>query len=114
MEMLETLPPAVALVLSLFALIWLVLLFLLPFMIESIRGWTRKTHHELHEINNKLDRLAVLLGDKIEAPAPRPERGEQGRRERKEPTISDLGSLPTGTERRPPSAGATLKPGARR
>ncbi|HEY8519193.1 MAG TPA: hypothetical protein VIN61_03860 [Gammaproteobacteria bacterium] len=113
-ETLQSLPPAVALILSLFALVWLVLLFLLPFMVESIRGWTRKVHAELEEMNRKLDRLNAVLGERgagaaasrpadpiderierIDRPAPAPGRV------RREPTISDLPPI-VEPPRRPP------------
>lgn len=61
LEILDTLPPAVMLVLSLLLLVWLVLLLLVPFMIEGIRGATRKTYLETQELNKKLDRLIQLL-----------------------------------------------------
>jgi hypothetical protein len=68
MEIIDTLPPAVTLVLSLLLLIWLVLLLLVPFMIESIRGWSRRSYRELEEINRKLDLLTTLLGERQTAP----------------------------------------------
>jgi hypothetical protein len=61
MEILQNLPPAVTLVLVLLLVVWLVLLLLVPFMIESIRGSTRKAYLELEEMNHKLDRIATLL-----------------------------------------------------
>jgi hypothetical protein len=87
--------------------VWLVLLLLVPFMIESIRGSVRKTYLELEALNEKLDRLIALLerdrgaATPIHAPpsdsAPRVEeqplveerpRAERVERVRKEPTIS--------------------------
>jgi hypothetical protein len=91
-EILDNLPPAVLLVLALLLVVWLVLLLLVPFMIESIRGWTRKTHGELEQLNKKVDRLIVLLAERADPPAPRPierpARDPQAERTRKEPTIS--------------------------
>jgi hypothetical protein len=102
MNILQNLPPAVTLVLALLLLVWLVLLLLVPFMIESIRGSARKAYLELEELNAKLDRLIVLLdqrdrdtamkidtlrsdlGPRVED---RPSR-ERPERVRKEPTIS--------------------------
>lgn len=98
LEILDTLPPAVMLVLTLILLVWLVLLLLVPFMIEGIRGATRKTYLESQEINRKLDRLITLLDEQSRGAAPRidtlyaPElepRGPDIRAARKEPTISD-------------------------
>lgn len=97
MEALQNLPPIVALLLGLVLLAWLVLVFLVPFMIESIRQSTRKTHEELAEMNQKLDRLNAALMQRM------PERagtartepaGREGLREtegrgRREPTISE-------------------------
>jgi hypothetical protein len=96
MDVLENLPPAVLLVLALLLLVWLVLLLLVPFMIESIRGSTRKTYFELQELNKKLDRLIVLIDEREREVAMRidglratdydPRARET--RVRKEPTIS--------------------------
>ena len=63
MEILQSLPPLVTLVLGLLLVVWLVLFLLVPFMLESIRSWTRKNHAELAEMNQKLDRLTALLED---------------------------------------------------
>ena len=63
MDVIESLPPLVILVLGLLLVIWLVLFLLVPFMLESIRSWTRRSHGELAEINRKLDRIATLLDD---------------------------------------------------
>lgn len=115
MSFFENLPSAVTLVLGLLLLVWLILLLLVPFMIESIRGWTRRSCQELEEMNQKLDVLTTLLGGRPElrrdAPPGEaeadfdeelPERAAGGRhdnepgdrtgrrrpeRERKEPTI---------------------------
>jgi hypothetical protein len=104
MEILQSLPPLVTLVLSLLLVVWLVLFLLVPFMLESIRSWTRRNHAELAEINKKLDRIAALLQDKrvdpsllhdARADVRRESRGQQkassegrGDRSRREPTIS--------------------------
>lgn len=61
MEVLQSLPSAVTLVLGLLLVAWLVLLLLVPFMIESIRSSTRKAHLELEAINDKLDKLTAIL-----------------------------------------------------
>jgi hypothetical protein len=105
MEILTAMPPALLLVVGLLLLSWLVLLFLVPFIIEGIRGWTRKSHQELKEISNKLDTLNALVAG----------RGDMGRasgetRARREPTISDYPPEPDkpkpGVLRgRPPAAG---------
>jgi hypothetical protein len=94
-EILDNLPPAVMLVLALLLVVWLVLLLLVPFMIESIRGWTRKSYGELEQLNKKIDRLIVLLGERADAATLRPlerparePRAERTERARKEPTIS--------------------------
>ena len=108
MAILENLPPIVTLVLALLLVVWLVLALLVPFMIESIRGSTRRTAAELEELNDKLDRLLLLLENRIapeaspppaevraqpDLPEP-PDAPEPPRREqrpaptRKEPTIS--------------------------
>jgi hypothetical protein len=63
MDVIDSLPPLVILVLGLLLVIWLVLFLLVPFMLESIRSWTRRSHGELAEINRKLDRIATLLDD---------------------------------------------------
>ena len=117
MELFENLPPAVTLVLALFVLVWLVLLFLLPFMVESIRGRTRRIHEELEDLNDKLDRLNRLLGDhsapSYRAEPPRPERTTErpveaaAPRVRREPTISDL--PPIEPARRPPPSNPAVR-----
>jgi hypothetical protein len=98
MDALTRLPPGVTLVLALMLLVWLVLLLLVPFMIESIRGWSRKTYLELEAMNKKLDRLIALLAERetaarvVEVAEPgleaRPAREARTDRRRKEPTIS--------------------------
>lgn len=62
----DNLPSAVTLVLGLLLVVWLILLLLVPFMIESIRGWTRRSCQELEEMNHKLDVLTTLLGGRPE------------------------------------------------
>jgi hypothetical protein len=90
-EILDNLPPAVLLVLTLLLVVWLVLLLLVPFMIESIRGWSRKSYVELEQLNKRVDRLIVLLEERADASAPlpieRPAREARAERARKEPTI---------------------------
>ena len=68
MAILENLPPIVTLVLALLLVVWLVLALLVPFMIESIRSSTRRTSIELKELNEKVDRLLLVL-QKGAAPA---------------------------------------------
>jgi hypothetical protein len=91
-ELLDNLPPVVLLVLALLLVVWLVLLLFVPFMIESIRGWTRKSYVELEQLNKKVDRLIVLLGERADGgalrPIERPAREPRAERARKEPTIS--------------------------
>jgi hypothetical protein len=98
LEILDTLPPAVMLVLTLLLLVWLVLLLLVPFMIEGIRGATRKTYLETQELNKKLDRLILLLEEQNRGGPPRLDtlyspdldlRAPDARSVRREPTISD-------------------------
>jgi predicted PurR-regulated permease PerM len=89
MDNLANLPPAVLLVLAVLLAVWLVLLLLVPFMIESIRNSTRKANLQLEQLNQKVDKLIALL-DRSDAPIvrsgePRPHLAE---RARKEPTIS--------------------------
>lgn len=100
MDVLQSVPPAVTIVLGLLLVAWLVLLLLVPFMIESIRSSTRKAHLELEAISRKLDDLAALLGERGSAPAPKslraaepqldgPASRTQGSKDtRREPTIS--------------------------
>src|SRR5690606_8665465 len=101
MDLLDNLPPAVTLVLGMLLLMWLVLLLLVPFMVESIRGWSRRSARELEEINRKLDVLTTLLSDRedlrrdgsraeprIEPDlAPKERASRRPDRVRKEPTI---------------------------
>lgn len=101
MQALQNLPPIVALLLGLVLLAWLVLVFLVPFMIESIRQSTRRTYEELAEMNQKLDRLNAALahraperaagtGTRTEPPLGRePMRDPEAPRGRREPTISE-------------------------
>ena len=110
---LQNLPPIVALVLGFIGLAWLVLVFLVPFMIEGIRQSTRKTHEELAELNQKLDRLNNLLTqNRSSAPggeirAARGETDDEPRDEprgRREPTISETAVPPAsgrGSRREP-------------
>jgi hypothetical protein len=88
MDNFANLPATVQLVLAVLLAVWLALLLLVPFMIESIRNSSRKSRAQLELLNQKMDRLIELL-----------ERGEPGtraagtrtkhaERARKEPTIS--------------------------
>src|SRR5262249_9747327 len=89
MDTLENLPPAVVLVLALLLVVWLALLLLVPFMIESIRGSTRRSYLELAELNKKMDKVIALLAERNELPPfhgyethdVRPPRGERTRGE---------------------------------
>jgi hypothetical protein len=113
MESFENLPPIVVLVLGFVLIAWLVLVFLVPFMIESIRQSARKTHEELADMNAKLDRLSSLLaqgghsgqggrakGSRAEPTIPEPPEG----RGRREPTISETAVRQGGrTNRREPT-----------
>ena len=93
-DVLQNLPPAVTARASpCCSLVWLVLLLLVPFMIESIRNSTRKTYVELEEMNQKVDRLIALIEERrgaptFDAPPPRDRATEPtGERARREPTI---------------------------
>ncbi len=98
METLANMPPAVALVLGLLLVVWLVLLLLMPFMIESIRASTRRTYLALEELNDKIERLAVLLERGAAKPPVEPHQpssrpvaeppATEPRPRRREPTIS--------------------------
>ena len=89
MDNLANLPTAVLIVLAVLLAVWLVLLLLVPFMIESIRNSTRKSHQQLELLNQKVDKLIELL-DKSDAPILRSSepRANRGDRSRREPTIS--------------------------
>lgn len=105
MQIFENLPPIVGLILGFVLLVWLVFVFLVPFMIESIRQSARKTHEELVELNRKLDALGARLADSAHAstampreslppgppgkPGARPDAGKPEGRRRREPTISE-------------------------
>jgi hypothetical protein len=81
------LPATVQLVLALLLAVWLALLLLVPFMIESIRNSARKTRAQLELLNQKMDRLIDILerGESTRAVGSRAPHAE---RARKEPTIS--------------------------
>ena len=104
MDALQNLPPIVMLALGFIGLVWLVLVFLVPFMVEGIRQSAKKTHEELVEMNAKLDRLNALLAQGRAARAG----GETGAaqaaepRGRREPTISETPVPPARRERREP------------
>jgi predicted PurR-regulated permease PerM len=89
MDNLANLPPVVLLVLAVLVAVWLVLLLLVPFMIESIRNSTRKANLQLEQLNQRVDTLIALL-DRTDAPGVRPSepRPHLAERTRKEPTIS--------------------------
>jgi predicted PurR-regulated permease PerM len=103
MDTLQSLPPVILLVLGLLLIVWLILFLLVPFMLESIRSWSRKTYHELTEMNKKLDRLTMLLDDRND---PRPQIrtpvDPRSDRVRKEPTLSDVAPIPADAKRRSP------------
>ena len=88
MDNFANLPATVQVVLAVLLAVWLGLLLLVPFMIESIRNSSRRSRTELELLNQKMDRLIELL-ERSEPPArvvgTRPQRAE---RVRKEPTIS--------------------------
>lgn len=103
MDVFDNLPPIVVLVLGFVLIAWLVLVFLVPFMIESIRQSARKTHEELVELNTKLDRLNALLASRAATPTSYaeptvPEKPEP--RGRREPTISEPAVRPSGSRNR--------------
>lgn len=104
MDAFENLPPIVLLMLGFVLIAWLVLVFLTPFMIESIRQSARKTHEELVDLNAKLDRLNALLSQgAARAPDARAEPGipeTPAPRGRREPTISDPPTRPGGPRNR--------------
>ena len=100
MDILQSLPPLVTLVLGLLLIVWLILFLLVPFMLESIRSWTRKSYGELADMNKKLDRLTALLDQQRVDPSllvdtrqaargqARPASEARPDRSRREPTIS--------------------------
>jgi hypothetical protein len=87
MDNFANLPATVQIVLAVLLAVWLALLLLVPFMIESIRNSGRKSRAQLELLNQKMDRLIELLerGEPTRASAPRAHHHE---RARKEPTIS--------------------------
>jgi hypothetical protein len=118
MQIFENLPPIVGLILGFVLLVWLVFVFLVPFMIEAIRRSARETREELVELNRKLDELTTDLTESARAAdsAPRPtappppqkpatkaEAGRTEARRRREPTISetDFQNEPRPSEPRP-------------
>ena len=66
MQIIDNLPPIVAILIGALALFWVVLALLVPFMIEGIRQSAKKSHDELIELNEKIDRLTALLGEAAE------------------------------------------------
>jgi hypothetical protein len=81
------LPATVQLVLALLLAVWLALLLLVPFMIESIRNSSRKTRAQLELLNQKMDRLIDIL-ERAEPTRAAERRTQHAERARKEPTIS--------------------------
>jgi len=105
MDALQNLPPIVMLVLGFIGLVWLVLVFLVPFMVEGIRQSAKKTHEELVEMNAKLDRLNALLaqGRAVQAGGEPGGAASAEPRGRREPTISETPVPPIARrERREP------------
>ncbi len=89
MDNFANLPSTVQLVLAVLLAVWLALLLLVPFMIESIRNSARKTRAQLELLNQKMDNLIDIL--ERSEPATRaagPARAQHAERARKEPTIS--------------------------
>jgi hypothetical protein len=86
MDNFANLPATVQLVLAVLLAVWLALLLLVPFMIESIRNSARKTRAQLELLNQKMDRLIDILERSEPARTAGPR--AQHERARKEPTIS--------------------------
>ena len=88
MDNFANLPATVQVVLAVLLAVWLGLLLLVPFMIESIRNSSRRSRTELELLNQKMDRLIELL-ERSEPPARVVgTRAQRTERVRKEPTIS--------------------------
>jgi hypothetical protein len=88
MDNFANLPATVQIVLAVLLAVWLALLLLVPFMIESIRNSSRKTRAQLELLNQKMDRLIEILerGEPVtRTVGPRARHAEHVR---KEPTIS--------------------------
>jgi hypothetical protein len=88
MDNLANLPAPVQIVLALLLAVWLALLLLVPFMIESIRNSSRKSRAELELLNQKMDRLIEILERSEPAARVVGTRTHHPERVRKEPTIS--------------------------
>jgi hypothetical protein len=88
MDNLANLPAPVQIVLALLLAVWLALLLLVPFMIESIRNSSRKSRAELELLNQKMDRLVEILERSEPAARAVGTRTHHAERVRKEPTIS--------------------------
>jgi hypothetical protein len=88
MDNFANLPATVQIVLAVLLAVWLGLLLLVPFMIESIRNSSRKTRAQLELLNQKMDRLIDILerGEPVSRTAS--PRAQHTERVRKEPTIS--------------------------
>ncbi len=88
MDNLANLPAAVQIVLAVLLVVWLALLLLVPFMIESIRNSSRKSRAQLELLNQKMDRLIEILERSEPAARVVGPRTKHAERARKEPTIS--------------------------
>jgi len=88
MDNLANLPAAVQIVLAVLLVVWLALLLLVPFMIESIRNSSRKSRAQLELLNQKMDRLIEILERTEPAARAVGPRTKHAERVRKEPTIS--------------------------
>ncbi len=88
MDNFANLPPTVQLVLAVLLAVWLALLLLVPFMIESIRNSSRKSRAQLELLNHKVDRLIEILERGQPAARAGGPRTQHAERARKEPTIS--------------------------
>jgi hypothetical protein len=88
MDNFANLPATVQLVLAVLLAVWLALLLLVPFMIESIRNSSRKSRAELELLNQKMDRLIDILERGEPATRTVGRRAQDAERVRKEPTIS--------------------------
>jgi len=88
MDNFANLPATVQVVLAVLLAVWLGLLLLVPFMIESIRNSSRRSRTELELLNQKMDRLIELLERGEPGTRVAGTRTKQAERARKEPTIS--------------------------
>jgi hypothetical protein len=88
MDNFANLPATVQIVLAVLLAVWLALLLLVPFMIESIRNSSRTTRAQLELLNQKMDRLIDILERAEPANRTAGPRSQHAERVRKEPTIS--------------------------